>query len=254
MEDPKITNPMLTPEEAIRLFELGLTYNKLHNHDEALIYFHQSLQISMQLNNNILTDKIISNIGNAYDLIAYKQLDPLEYRLNSIAIMRETLPDIPSASAQIARILNNIGDEFLKAGQYHDSLDYFLQAWKSIKDRLASNHPYISVIRSNIALVCNTMNNAGSTCIALEQYVEALRYFSRSFDTLQKLFPENAKNIQLVYSNLIKTCAKLHEIGKQYLQINKQKEALNIFINISDAMLQSLVLEPAINIITSKKK
>ncbi len=241
-------------QEAARLFELGLTYSKLHSYDEALSYFQQSLQIAIKLNDKELTDKIITNIGNSYDAIATKQLDSLEYRLSTIINMQKTLPDVPSTSIQIARILNNIGDEYLRTGQYNESLDFFLQSIETIKNKAPSDHPYIPVIVNNIILLCETLNNEGNTCLTLAQYDEALQYFSKSFITLKKTFPEGHKDFIAIYSNIIKTCAILHGFGKQYLQENKQKEALELFIKISDAVLQHIITGPALDLVTPSEK
>ncbi len=241
------------PQEAIRLFELGLTYSKLHSYDEALDYFQQSLQIAIHLNDNELTDKIIENIGNSYDVIATTQLDSLEYRLNTIVNMQKTLPDISASSIQIARILNNIGDEYLRTGQYDESLSFFLRSLEMIKNKAPIDHPYVSIIVSNIVLLCETMNNEGTTCLTLEQYEEALQYFSQSFITLKRIFPEGHKDSIAIYSNIIKTCAILHGVGKQYLQVNKQKEALDIFVKISDAVLQHIISGPALDLLKQNK-
>lgn len=239
-------------EEVKRLLKLGSAHNKLYNHDEALLYFQRALEYAIKLNDTKLINELISNIGNMYDIIASKQINPLEYRIKSIEIMRATLPNTPMSSTQISRILNNIGDEYLKAGQYYESLTYFLQSYNNIKNIVPNNHPYIPIIRNNIALVCNSMNSAGNTCLSLTQYKEALKYFSTSFYILQILFPGQNKNTQLIYNNLIKTCSKLHELGKQYLQQKRQKEALSIFVSISDAMLRNST-EPAASLLIDNK-
>ena len=154
-------------QELERLFELGLTYNKLHDYDEALGYFQQSLKIAIKLNDNELTDKIITNIGNSYDTIAEKHLDSLEYRLNSVIAMQKNLPDIPATSVQIARILNNIGNEYLRAGKYTDSLNFFIQSFETIKTKVPNDHPYLHLIVGNIILLCKTLNNEGTIYLTL---------------------------------------------------------------------------------------
>ncbi len=240
--------------ELERLFELGLTYNKLHDYDEALGYFQQSLKIAIKLNDNKLTDKIITNIGNSYDTIAEKHLDSLEYRLNSVITMQKNLPDIPATSIQIARILNNIGNEYLRAGKYTDSLNFFIQSFETIKTKVPNDHPYLHLIVGNIILLCKTLNNEGTIYLTLEQYDEALQYFSKSFIILKKIFPQGNEDIIAIYGNIIKTGAILHGIGRQYLQANKEKEALNIFAKISDAVLQHVISEPALNLINPLNK
>ena len=100
---------LLSPvDEAKSLFDIGSKHRALKHHDEALVYFQQSLKILVD-NNQLTTDlidQVILMVGDEYDSIANAQQENLQYRIDSLKTMQSIFPDShPSSAVQLARSL-----------------------------------------------------------------------------------------------------------------------------------------------------
>ncbi len=229
-------------DDALELYNSGVKHLSLRHHDEALIYFQQSLKVLLK-NNLILedlTDRVISMIADSYDAIANTQPDNLYYRIDSVAQMQASFPaNHPNSAAQIARMFNNLGDNYRKAGKYGEALVSFTHSINILRSKFPyGSHPYTKTIRDNIQSCCTAVNDIGISHLSLGRYNEALACFDQAFHTMRNAFPEGNTMTQISRDNVMKALIELHKIASALLQEGKKDEALALFVQISNSVLQ----------------
>lgn len=248
MSKKKESNVKAAIDEANLLYNSGLKHNSLRHHDEALVYFQQALKklIENDLVSYELTEKTIMMIADAFDAIANAQPENLQYRVDTLALMKDGFPmQHPASGAQLARMYNNLADNYRKTGNFKQALDYFSKGLIMLKNYFPfGSHPYFHILKENVGSLCAAVNDQGVALMTLGKEIEALEAFESSLYALTVAFPEGNNLIIGARDYLAKILVNLHKTGVNLIKEDKKNEALKIFVRISDSLLKGKI-EPA---------
>ncbi|MFB2937806.1 tetratricopeptide repeat protein [Aerosakkonemataceae cyanobacterium BLCC-F154] len=239
--------------EAITVFRIGSSYDRLGKFREALDYYQQALSLRRQIGDKSGEGSVLNSIGGVYfqqgnyqqALELYQQT--LQFRrevgdklgegrtLNNIGLIYEALADYPRALENYqqalaifqapeiknrqgeAAILNNIGLIYNQLGQSSQALEFYQKAL---------------VIRQEIddkSGVGTTLHNIGYIYDRQQKYAQALEYYEQALQIRKEVSDRAGEaltlnNIGLVYDNL----------GKHSLALDNLQKALGIFRDIGD--------------------
>ncbi len=187
-------------QRALILQVLGVAYQVLKKPDDALGYYHQSLEIKRRLN-----DK--RGIADSYDAIAQVQASQgkpepaLRNYLAAIQLRREI-----GDKKRVGDTLMNLGDLYNDLGQYDQVLE-------TSKEALQIVHEAGDKASESLAL-----NNIGNAYLSKGQYEDGRTYFEQALQLRQEL---------KVPSDI---AATLHNLGETSLNLGEYDQALTYYL------------------------
>ncbi|MDP2384844.1 MAG: tetratricopeptide repeat protein [Bacteroidota bacterium] len=201
---------------------------------EALVFYHQSLKIKEEINNQRGAASSYNNIGSIYMAQGNIQ-KALEYYNKSLKI-KEELKD----KKGVATSLNNIADIYINQGQTDKALEYYIQSLlleKEINNKAGEAisltnignlyvkkgdlekgleyHTKCIKLREELANkngIGMSLNSIGTVYLLKKNYPVALEYYTKSFNFLQET--GDKKNMIWSYLNM----AEVYIIQKKYPQ------------------------------------
>ncbi|KAK3706424.1 hypothetical protein QZH41_018639 [Actinostola sp. cb2023] len=182
---------------AAALNDLGGTFNKLGQYNEAKTHFDKALVIEKTAydENHPSIATTLNNLGlTFYELGQY---DEAKTHFDKALVIEKTAYDENHPS--IATTLNNLGLTFSKLGQYDEAKTHFDKALVIYKTAYGESHPSIATI----------LNNLGLTFYELGQYDEAKTHFDKALVIEKTAYGENHPLIATTLNNLGLTFSKL---------------------------------------------
>ena len=186
--------------------KVGVAYDDLCNHTEALEYYNKALEIFEKVygEEHPSTATSYNNIGYVYDDLG-NHTKALEYYSKDLAICKkvygENHPDTATS-------YNNIGAVYKTLCKYTEALEYYNKAL-AIKEKIYGEHPDTAISYNNIGAVYKTLGN----------YTEVLEYFSKALAIKEKIYGEEHPSTATSYNN----------IGAVYDTIGNYTEALEYY-------------------------
>jgi len=187
------------PEEAITLSNIGLVYDSISQPQEALKYYNQALPIRQEVGDREGEATTLNNIGAVYESISQPQ-EALKYYNQALPISREVGDREGEATT-----LNNIGAVYYRISQPQEALKYYNQAlpiMRSVGDRYGE---------------ATTLNNIGTVYSSISQPQEALKYLNQALPIRRSVGDRPGE------------ADTLNNIGTVYSSISQQQEALKYY-------------------------
>ena len=153
--------------------QLGCVHNGKKNFDEALEYFHQSLNIKAEESQDPQLADLYLNIGSIYH--AQGKLD------EALNYFNQALQTNTEDRRILAPVYNNIGMVYKRQGQFSNALAYFEKGLEIDLENLPPVHPDLARSYSNIGRVYS----------ALKDYANALSYYKKTLDICHSSLPQN---------------------------------------------------------------
>ncbi|UJR11654.1 hypothetical protein I4U23_015835 [Adineta vaga] len=177
-------------------YQLGTTYKRKKNINEAIIYFKKALNIKLE-NHISYIDSSLSNLYTNLGIV-YEDIGDYDraHTYHNLAI--KTFSDAETVNqADLAIKYSNIASICRKK-------EYYLQALENYTNCLDIES---EILRMNDKKLLITKNNIGVVHIHLKNFTKAIEYFQKMLETEQILsqYPSSNMNLAVVYWNL--TCA-----------------------------------------------
>ncbi|CAF2627960.1 unnamed protein product [Rotaria sp. Silwood2] len=169
---------------------IGLMYNNIGDHSEALKFYEQALKIRVIALPSDHQDLAISysNIGLVYyNMRNYPKA--LELYKKDLEIKKKTMP---SNHPDLAVSYNNIGLVYSNMGDNSTALEFYKQAHKIKETTLPSDHLSLAISYGNIGGMYCTMGN----------YSKALEFGEKALAIQQKTLPPTHPAIKLTMNNI----------------------------------------------------
>jgi len=192
--------------EAETLHQIGMVYQATHWYDKALDYYNQSLTIKRELGNRGDETRILHQIGMVYQAM-HRYDEALDCYTQSLEIERE----IGDRDTE-AGTLHQIGTVYQAMHRYDEALDCYNQGL-AIRRKLGDQEGEAS-----------TLHQIGMVYQETHRYDEALDYYTQSLTIKREL------------DNWDGEAGTLHQIGTVYEEAYRYDEAL-------DCYNQSLAIE-----------
>ncbi|MBU4486526.1 MAG: GGDEF domain-containing protein, partial [Candidatus Delongbacteria bacterium] len=153
---------------------VGNVYFQLKNYNKALEYYQESLDIRLELKDNIAVAKSYNNIGNMYSILKDYQ-KALDYYNDSVRLYNKG-----GEQKSRSTVFSNIGIVYREKGEPELALENFIKSLKLAKEQnLLYNH-------------ANTSNEAARTYLVMKMYEETEEYLNMALSEGKKL---NARNV-----------------------------------------------------------
>lgn len=200
----------LLPNYASRmkmLGNLGWTYSAMHQHDTALGYFEQSLQIWQQHIDTKSTDlaNLYNNIGICYNQKGDYEKE-LSYYHKAASVFCEVLGN---NNTELMTTYGNIGATYNEIGEYEQALSFFEQALQIALQTYGEQHTQTARL----------YNNMGYSYDQLQQYEQALQYHQKALTIRLHILGEQ----HTLYAN---SCSNM---GLCYLHHHQAAKAIPFF-------------------------
>jgi tetratricopeptide (TPR) repeat protein len=205
-------------EKAIYYNQLGCVKDDQGNHEEAMFYYKQGLEIEEKTlpPNHPLLATSYNNFGTTYyDMRDYSKA--LAFFEKALDIREKTLS--PNHS-DLATSYNNIGEVYRKTKEYRKALSFYEKSLEIEEKTLPPNHPLLATSYNNIGLVYDNMG----------EYSKALSFYEKALEIKQKTLPPNHSSLAISYNN----------IGSLYFNIEQHAKALSYFERARDIWQHSL--------------
>ncbi|MBD1920035.1 CHAT domain-containing protein [Microcoleus sp. FACHB-831] len=216
-------------QEAIALYNLGVSYFSLGDYARSTQYYEQHLKSSQQRRDSLGEGQALAGLGAAYSALGNYD-KAIDYYQRSLAITQA----LPDKNWQLTT-LRNLGIAYLAQGDYAKAIDYQEQS-------LAIARSKQDLLGEGIAL-----GNLGIAYFSLGDYNKAIEYHQQ-YLTIAKASQDkigegrSLGNLGLAYYGL-KDFARSADYHKQHLSIARQLQdrpgeghALN---NLGDALFKS---------------
>lgn len=187
------------PNEGYNLNNIGKTYFKYGQYDNALKYFELSLEMSREINNRGVEGNILNELGRVYRMLGEND-KALKYHEQSLEISRET----GNKSGEGAN-LNNIAVVYFMLNQNEEALNYFKKALEIRKE----------IGHKNVLL--SNLHNIGIVYSNLGQYDNALKYYEKSLEISIEIEDKGSE------------ASSLSSIGTVYTNLSQYENALNYY-------------------------
>lgn len=227
---------------------LGRCVAKYGNYDQALIFYHKSLNIKLKVLGD--NDPSVAGLLNSIGLAEVKkgELDKaLEFYHKSVDLKLKRLGAMhPSLSASYS----NIGAVWRKKGEHEKALSYYE---KSIDIKL-------KVLGADNTSLAPVYNNVGFLWADQGQYDEALRWYSESLRIKLKNFGTDHFSLALSYRNIgaawrkKRDYEKAIEFYKKSLDLKikylgrEHKDVSEILSDLGDSYLKAGQYQAAIDV------
>ncbi|MGI8932898.1 MAG: tetratricopeptide repeat protein, partial [Phormidesmis sp.] len=171
------------------LTRLGNAYNSLGNHQQAIDFLQQSLEISREIGNHNGIAASLGNLGNAYNSLGnYRQA--IDFLQQSLEISREI-----GDRKDIASSLNNLGSTYNSLGEYHQAINFLQQSLgiaREIGDRKCK---------------ANSLGNLGLAYASLGGYHQAIDFQQQSLEIAREISDRKGEanslsNLDIAYASL----------------------------------------------------
>ncbi|WP_428264533.1 FAD-dependent oxidoreductase [Haliangium sp.] len=159
--------------------DLGETYGELGDHNKALEYHQQALQLRQGVLGEQHPDTATSlnNIGSTYHALGDHK-KALEYYQQALELRRRVLGEHPPHTA---KALGNIGTTYRALGDHNKALEYHQQALQLLRRILGEQHPDAATSLSNI----------GATYLDLGEYHRARDYLEQAWSIFCRVFGDH---------------------------------------------------------------
>jgi tetratricopeptide (TPR) repeat protein len=211
-------------EEALRLYQrkglsdkniladlqnnLGNCYGYLGDHQEALRYQLQALEIRRELSGEKHPDTVssLNNVGFTYRELGDHQ-EALKYLLQAFKISHKSFGE---KHPDTATSLNNIGSTYSELGNHQKALKHQLWSLKIRYELFGEKHSHTAT----------SLNDVGITYDDLGDYGEALKYQLQALEIYCELFGEKHPYTAISLNNVGFTYCKLgdHRESVKYLE------------------------------------
>jgi tetratricopeptide (TPR) repeat protein/sulfur relay (sulfurtransferase) complex TusBCD TusD component (DsrE family) len=203
-EHPDVATSLNNVDVATSLNNVGVTYGELGQHELALKYQLEALELWKKVlgqeHPNLATSQ--GNVGTTYGELGQHEL-ALQYKLEALEMTKELLgPEHPD----IARSLNNVGFTYGALGNHKEALRYLLEALELWKKVLGQEHPDVAT----------SLGNVGSTYNELGKHELALKYKLEALEMNKKLLGPEHPDV----------ARSLNNVGFTYGTLGNHKEAL----------------------------
>ena len=182
---------------ALVLQMAGLTHLQLNEFRVALPYLSEAISLAQSVQDRRLEASIETVFGGVHDVLG-NVIESRQHYERAIALARESKNTSAEASA-----LNNIGKLYNDAGDFQNSLDYYLQSLPLFLPQ--SNQQGIA------------LSNIGVSYFNLGEFEKSIEYFQQALAILRAGTDRNAESYTL--SN----------IGNSYKAAGKYDDALKYF-------------------------
>ena len=140
--------------------------------DQTVAYSDKCIAVAEQINDRRTTAQAKIDLGNAYNELAADLDRALEYYEEALALL-EAIKD----QSQMPRALNNIGDIYLKKGEYRRALEYFERT-----RQVADKNGDLAIKGYAICNLGETQFRMGDAEQGIEYIRQALEIFRRTDD------------------------------------------------------------------------
>ena len=179
-------------QRAALLYKCGICHHMLHQYDPALDYLHQSAETARKFN---LSDRYLDSWK--YIGLTHLRLGEFRTALEYFNDVLEML-DIEGKPDQYLNLLNMTGVAKSEMGDFEGALTDHLESLR-IAEKIAPPKS-----------LANTCVGVGTTCLAINDYKSAKKYFQRAYD----LFVQVSDKIG--QSSSLCNLAMVHNHGQEY--------------------------------------
>ncbi len=208
--------------QSLTLNYIGEVYRIKGQHATAIMHYLQALSINKKIEEkngqsiNIKKGKIIiyNNLGLVYNsAMKYDEaLKNFQYALN----IAEDINDIQIKGLIIGNIIGNIGEVYIRRGEYQKALEQHQMALEQHQEALALEQHQEAMEQHQIG-IGKAYNNIGSIYHYLGQYNKALEYF------------QDALNAWKDQDNTDQKISTLNNIGAAYRVLAQYKISLEYY-------------------------
>ncbi|EEC47720.1 predicted protein [Phaeodactylum tricornutum CCAP 1055/1] len=174
---------------AATVYNTGQTFQQLKEMDTAIYYYKDFLRIAIPKLGREHRD--VCTILKCMAQIFHKKRDfP-----RALSLYHEVLSGYRSSMgehAEVASIMNKIGNLHYEAGDFDSAIDMYLQGLYMEREVLADAHPNIAVTLSNIGQIFKQRG----------EYDSALRLYEEAFSLQVRAFGKCDPNVALTLSNI----------------------------------------------------
>lgn len=243
---------------ALILMNIGVTLARLYNHEEALDYYRQAIEVYCQdgrmADDDHIFDQIYGNMGITYRQIGNLEL-ALQYFRRSLNLMltknREHCDELT-----IFRAFDNISNVLQEQGLYSESLKNYEQLLDVLKKTLPTKHPYIARVQKRMAWIsieqehfdeakqlikmsldiqldslpedhtdiASTYNTLGTIALNQEHLEDAIQYFCHALTIFLKHYSSDHPMLSPIYNNIGTVCIKRKDYEQAFSYISKALE------------------------------
>eukprot|EP00058_Branchiostoma_floridae_P003009 XP_002588497.1 hypothetical protein BRAFLDRAFT_63444 [Branchiostoma floridae] len=239
----------------------------LGNHEKAISYHKQSLQIRLSIygEDTAHPDIAVSldGLGSAWGIVGYHKKD-LRYKEQSLQMVR-SFYGTEDLHPDIARSLTNLGSCWAELGDYRKAIDYFQQSLEMMQNLNGENnaHPFIATVLSNLgnawqklgdrqktvsyhrqALemrrsiygedtahpdVADSLHNMGNAWTDLEDYNQAIACSKESLQMRQSIYVNSHPDIAESLHQLGRVCSKRGNHEKSVIYYKQSLQMMRDF-------------------------
>ncbi len=206
--------------ESDAYFNLGYNYVTLNNISESKKYFQKSLDIRIELKDQLLISSSLNALGNVTRLMGNNK-QALDYYFKALEIRKAS-----GDKLLIAATNNNIGVVYKFWGNFEKALDYYLQSLR------------IAESLNDTTIITPALINIGNIYSDLKKYKKSLDYYFRVLEISQKT--DNPSEVASIYNsigssysymkdtdNALKYFDYSYDLAKKIGNVTTQSDALN---------------------------
>lgn len=177
---------------------LGLAYDDLNKHDDAIGCFEKSLEIKYKIlpRYHLSIGDGLKNIGIAHLHTKKANNEAINYLEKALNIFRYNLP---RNHISIAELMNNLGGAYFKNDENWKAIEYFDQSFQIKEKILPTNHPSL----------VNTLNNLNTAYSILKKQYKQIKRLSNSLEILKTQFNENHPAVKSTRNQLFRSLYKV---------------------------------------------
>ncbi len=200
------------------LINLGIVYEYLDEHPEALGNYQKAADIYDQTDDSLGIAKVLNNIGGIF-YVWNEYNESLKYFHKSLKINQAL-----NYEKGIAAALNNIGNVYFDLDDYDKAIHHFEKSL-DLKQKLQDEKA-----------ISATLNNIGDVYYVMEDYDKALQYFKRSIEIEKRI--GNLRGVAISLDNLAGLYLELEAFNKALETCRKSLE-IAIEIDYSSQIISS---------------
>lgn len=210
---------------------IALSYRKLGQYGLSLENYQKAHELALRQGNRNILAQILTNLGLVYQNLERTE-EALAYHHRSLAVATEA-----KDSASITIAFNNIAISHKALGALDSSLYYNLKSL-ALKRKLG-NKP---------SAVVSTLNNIGTTYLAMGNHAEAEKYFIKSNGLYKQV--KDTSGLLISYNNLGDLALRRNQLERSQTYLDS---GAVLFARVSDLIFKRDNLELRLAVLERKR-